>query len=164
MAAEGWFVDEEKDSVWTYYSEFDGLVRFREPYQKGSLHGTLERYYQHGKVSEAVEWNMDQKQGSWKQYYPDGSIRLLGTYVDDQLHGPYRVFYPDSTLKIDGRYQQNLSEGNWNYYDEAGQQIYTIEYKNGKALDQERYLQLMDDSIMKQEVMMEPDSGTRPNF
>ena len=51
-AAEGIYVDQQKDSIWTYYSEFDGSVRIREPYEKGLLHGISQSYYPGGEVSE----------------------------------------------------------------------------------------------------------------
>ncbi|HDS06931.1 MAG TPA: hypothetical protein ENO05_04825, partial [Bacteroides sp.] len=104
LAAEGWFVNREKDSVWTYYSEYDGSVRIREPYEDGGLNGTVKNYYPDGGISEEIHWEGDKKEGDWKQYYEDGSLRLSGSYEDDLLNGGYAVFYPDSTLKIKGIY------------------------------------------------------------
>ena len=79
-AAEGWFVDQSKDSIWTYYSEFDGSVRIRESYVNGKLHGLSLSYYPNGGTSEELEWKQNVKDGAWNQYYKNGVPRLSGNY------------------------------------------------------------------------------------
>ena len=149
IAAEGWFAERDKDSVWTYYSEFDGTVRIREPYHRGKLQGKVKNYYPSGEVSEEVTWDRHQKEGEWKQYYRDGSLRLESSYKDDRLDGPYRVYYPDSTLKVSGSYEENRSEGKWEFFDESGNLLYAIEYEHGKPVDQEEFLRMMQDSLLR---------------
>jgi antitoxin component YwqK of YwqJK toxin-antitoxin module len=157
-AAEGWYVDKAKDSVWTYYSEFDGSIRIREPYDQGKLNGRVCSYYPSGEVSEEVSWEMQLKQGDWKQYYEDGAIRLHGNYQDDQLHGSYKIFYPDGVTKISGEYLDNQSHGTWSYFDETGDEVYSLEYVSGRPVDQEQYEQWINDSLSKYEVIVEPES------
>lgn len=157
-AAEGWYVNQEKDSVWTYFSEFDGTVRIREPYLEGKLEGNVNRYYPGGEVSEEVAWKQGQKHGDWNQYYTDGSLRLKSSYKNDSLNGLYRVYYPDSTLKVSGTYLDNQSHGMWDFYDETGSVVYSIEYEHGRALDQEKYLQLMQDTLAGFQNLPDPDT------
>jgi antitoxin component YwqK of YwqJK toxin-antitoxin module len=157
-AAEGWYLNQKKDSVWTYFSEFDGTVRIREPYQRGKLEGNVSRYYPTGEVSEEVAWKGNRKQGAWKQYYTDGSLRLESNYENDSLNGPYRVFYPDSTLKVSGTYLGNQSNGTWDYYDDQGSVAFSIEYEYGRAVDQEKYLQLMQDTLARFQNLPDPDT------
>jgi antitoxin component YwqK of YwqJK toxin-antitoxin module len=156
-AAEGWYEGKEKDSVWTYYSELDGTLRIREPYVDGSLNGTVRRYYPGGTVSEEVTWSENKKSGPWKQYYEDGTLRLESGYEANLLQGPYRVYYPDSTVKIDGAYLASKSEGQWTYYDDSGEILYQIEYRNGMAVDQEKYLEMLQDSMLLFDPATEPD-------
>ncbi|MEZ5071924.1 MAG: hypothetical protein R2751_13430 [Bacteroidales bacterium] len=146
-AAEGWYVGQEKDSVWTYYSEFDGSVRFREPYIAGKRWGTVVHYFQSGLVSEELDYAEDVRHGTWRQYHTDGSLRLTGHYDRDRLDGPYAVYYPDSTLKVEGQYLGDKAHGQWRYYDEDGTELYTIEFREGNATDQKRYLEMMQDSL-----------------
>ena len=155
-AAEGWYVEQEKDSVWTYYSESDGTLRIREPYQDGTLQGTVRRYYPGGAVSEEVSWVENRKSGPWKQYYEDGTLRLESGYEDNTLQGPYQVYYPDSTLKMEGYYQSGRSDGHWSYYDASGEVLYQIEYHNGVAVDQEKYLEMLQDSMLIFDPATEP--------
>jgi antitoxin component YwqK of YwqJK toxin-antitoxin module len=155
-AAEGTYVNQEKDSVWTYYSEFDGTIRIREPYQQGKLEGTVSNYYPDGAVSEEVHWKNHQREGAWKQYYTDGSLRLESKYENDSLNGPYRVYYPNSTLEVSGTYLNNRSHGTWDFYDESGSVAYSIRYEHGLPLDQEKYLQLMNDSLERFQNLPDP--------
>ncbi len=165
QAAEGWFVNKVKDSVWTYYSEIDGNVRIREPYLEGNLHGEARSFYPGGMVSEQVSWVQNIREGPWKQFYKDGSLRLYGRYENDILNGPYQLYYSDSVLKVRGVYLDNKSHGTWSYFDEAGEEMYAIEFLFGKAVEQEKYLQLMQDSLSRFEVIAEPEfiKGTSKN-
>ncbi|MCK4747758.1 MAG: toxin-antitoxin system YwqK family antitoxin [Bacteroidales bacterium] len=156
-AAEGWYEGKAKDSVWTYFSEFDGSVRIREPYVNGMLHGRVQSYYPEGHVSEEVFWVQNNKKGSWKQFYKDGSLRLDGSYDKDMLNGLYQVYYADSTIKVSGTYVDNLSHGIWSYYNEEGEELYTIEFQSGRAVDQAKYLEIMQDTLKKFELTAEPD-------
>lgn len=157
-AAEGWYVEKKKDSVWTYYSELDGTVRIREPYEQGKLNGKVFSYYSSGLVSEEVSWEKHRKQGEWKQFYENGALRLKSAYQEDQLKGSYMVFYADGTLKISGEYLDNKSNGMWSYYDESGEEVYSLEYLAGRPVDLEKYEQWISDSLSKYEAITEPES------
>jgi antitoxin component YwqK of YwqJK toxin-antitoxin module len=148
-AAEGLYVDQHKDSVWTYYSEFDGSVRIRESYSKGLLQGTSQSYYPDGEISEEVEWKENVKDGAWKQYYKNGSKRLSGQYRNGMLQGSYEVYYSDGTIEIRGNYLDNQSHGTWRFYDESGKEVYTLEYAKGSPADMEKYEKWMQDSLLK---------------
>jgi antitoxin component YwqK of YwqJK toxin-antitoxin module len=143
------YVNQEKDSVWTYYSGFDGSVRMTENYREGSLHGIVSRYYPEGTVSESVRWEKNKRQGPWLQFYQNGNPRLEGYYEDDELHGPYKVWSPDSLLRISGQYTRNQTEGIWTYYDDDGNQLYDLEYRNGLPLDHEKHKLLLQDPLLR---------------
>ena len=116
LAAEGWYVNQLKDSVWTYYSEFDGSLRIREPYEDGKLDGKVKSYYASGEISEEVEWEKDVKEGSWIQYFKNGTPRLSAKHKKGLLDGPYEVFLSDSTIQIRGMYLENRAHGTWRVY------------------------------------------------
>jgi antitoxin component YwqK of YwqJK toxin-antitoxin module len=148
-AAEGWHVDRKKDSVWTYYSGFDGTVRIKENYENGVLNGKACSYYPTGGILDEVNWREGSREGSWNQYFEDGTLRLRGAYENDMLNGPYEVYYPGSTLMIKGLYKDDLSQGTWSFYDETGELLHTLEYKNGIPLDLEKHRQMMNDILLQ---------------
>jgi len=146
-AAEGIYRDEQKDSVWTYFSEFDGSVRIRENYRLGKLNGVSRRYYADGQISEEILYDEGVKQGPWTQYYENGELRLQATYRNDKLEGEYRVWGQESNLLMEGKYRDGQSEGTWNYYDDEGKLLYSLDYRNGVPSDREKYLKMMQDPL-----------------
>jgi antitoxin component YwqK of YwqJK toxin-antitoxin module len=160
-SAEGWYVDQVKDSVWTYYSNFDGSVRIREPYLEGKLNGVSQNYYPDGVISEEVEWKENVKDGAWTQYYKNGNPRLSGHYKDGLLQGSYEVYFSDNTIEIRGIYLDNLSNGTWRFYDESGKEVYVLEYVNGIPADIEKYELWIQDSLKNYEVISEPETNVQ---
>ncbi len=156
-SAEGWYLNQVKDSVWTYYSDFDGSVRIREPYQDGKLHGAAHFYYPDGRISEELEWKQNEKDGAWKQYYKNGAPRLSAQYENGLLQGPYEVYFSNNNIKIRGAYLANKSNGTWRYYDENGEEVYALDYVNGFPADMEKYELWVQDSLKKYEVITEPE-------
>jgi antitoxin component YwqK of YwqJK toxin-antitoxin module len=156
-AANGWYVNQLKDSVWTYYSEFDGSVRIREPYQDGKLDGISRSYYPSGQISEEVEWKQNVKDGAWNQYYQNGVLRLSGHYKNNLLNGTYEVYFSNGTIMMRGTYIENKSHGTWRYFDEKGNEIYALEYLNGAPADREKYDLWIQDTLMKLEGVSEPE-------
>lgn len=146
--AEGIYVGQLKDSVWTYYSEYDGTVRMREGYRLGKLHGKAIRYYPAGGISEEVRWEQGSREGPWNQYFEDGSIRLNGFYRNNMLNGPYQVYFSKNTLMMSGLYLDDQSQGTWLYYDDSGKLLYSLDYENGRPVDQEKYLEIMKDTLL----------------
>ncbi|MEN8157687.1 MAG: hypothetical protein ABFS10_12115 [Bacteroidota bacterium] len=155
-AAGGIYLNRLKDSVWTYYSEYDGTVRLRENYLEGKLHGEATRLYPDGVVSEEIMWREDSREGPWMQYFEDGSIRLKGHYENNMLNGPYEVYFSNNTLMMSGIYLDNQSADTWSYYDDSGNLLYTLEYENGRPVDQEKYLQLMQDTLLRNDSIETP--------
>jgi antitoxin component YwqK of YwqJK toxin-antitoxin module len=156
-SAEGLYMNQVKDSVWTYYSEYDGSLRIRESYRDGKLDGITRSYYPGGKVSEEVEWKQGVKEGSWKQYYENGVTRLSGNYKNNLLNGAYEVYFSNSSIMIRGTYFDNKSNGTWHYYDDAGNEIYSLEYVNGTPADLEKYDKLIQDTLKKYQIVPESE-------
>jgi antitoxin component YwqK of YwqJK toxin-antitoxin module len=157
IAAEGNYIGREKDSVWTYYSEYDGSLRIRENYLKGALDGLSVTYYPEGGVSEELMWNQGSKEGKWIQYYEDGTVRLRGNYAGDQLNGPYEVWNPEGLPVMSGTYVDGTSHGTWSYFDEKGALLYSLEYDRGKPVDQEKYLEIMKNMLDLQDTVPQVD-------
>ena len=156
-AAEGLYVMQVKDSVWTYFSELDGSVRIRESYSDGKLEGVTRRYYPSGEISEEVEWKQNVKEGPWNQYYENGAPRLSGHYKNGMLHGSYEIYFSNSTIKIRGTYLEDKSHGTWSFYNEEGEEIYALEYINGVPADLEKYELWIQDTLLKYENVSEPE-------
>lgn len=156
-SAEGRYVNQDKDSIWTYYSELDGSVRIREAYLDGKLNGVVHLYYPNGLISEELEWKQNVKDGYWRQYYKNGALRLSGHYENGLLQGPYEIFLSDGTIEIRGNYLDNNTHGTWTFYDEKGKEVYAMEYVRGVPKDNEKYELWVQDSLKNYEVTTEPN-------
>jgi len=157
IAAEGWYENQQKDSVWTYYSPVDGSVRIIEPYQNGKIQGIVRKYYPSGQISEELVWVDGQKQGPWKQYYPSSAIRLSAFYAEDELNGIYKVYYSNGKLEISGELLNGKSHGVWSYFDEKGTELISFEFLHGIPVDREKYDQWIQDTLVKYQVPLEAE-------
>jgi len=162
IAALGWYLNQQKDSTWTYYSPVDGSVRIREPYQDGKLQGKVRNYYPSGRVSEEIGWDNNVKQGDWKQYYKNGVPRLSSHYENDLLNGSYEVYFGNGKIKIRGEHLKGKINGTWSYFDEAGKELVSHEFLNGIPVDSEGYYQWVHDSLEKYQNISIPE--TIPQF
>jgi antitoxin component YwqK of YwqJK toxin-antitoxin module len=97
------------------------------------------------------------KDGTWKQYYENGVTRLSGNYLNNELNGAYEVYFTNSKIMIRGTYSGNKSQGTWYYYDDAGNEIYSLEYVNGTPADLEKYDKLLQDTLKKYQITPEPE-------
>ena len=157
-AAKGIYINQVRDSVWIYYSEFDGSVRIRETYREGKLEGMSQHYYPGGEISEELHWKQNEKDGAWKQYYSNGIQRLSANFEKGQLQGSYELYFPTGHIKIRGSYLDNRSHGTWRFYDEEGKEVFALDYINGTPANWEEYSNWIQDSLKKYEVVTEPES------
>ncbi len=158
-AAEGIFLDKDKDSIWNYYAESDGTIRIRESWKNGRIEGTVISYYPNGQISEITNWFKGAKEGIWEQYFENGEKKLSGNFNSDLKNGPYTAFYPDGNKEIDGFYQNDLFHGTWTYYDQDGLVILTLEYDAGKILNRDALIG-KDEELLKK---IEENTGNVPD-
>lgn len=156
LAAEGWYIGQRKDSVWTYYSEYDEHIIMREPYIDGKLHGIVESYYVSGKVAEQTTWLDNEKNGSWKIFFEDGGLRSSGNHTNGLREGQYTTYYSDSTLELSGTYRNNFADGDWILNNEDGTHKFTFKYKAGKLLNESELLESDDELLRKIQDLPDP--------
>lgn len=158
-AAEGIFINKDKDSVWNYYAEDDGAIRIRESWKKGVMDGTVISYYPNGQISEITEWISGVKEGKWEQFFDNGEKKLSGTYVAGLRNGPYTAYFPDGKIELEGQYLNDLFHASWKYYDENGEVILTLEYDRGKILNKDELVG-KDEELLKK---IEDNTGNIPD-
>jgi len=149
LAAEGYYYGSLKDSLWKYYSYFEGTVISDEIFNKGKKHGISHKYYPNGNITEKIEWKNDIKDGNWEQYYEDSSLRLKGRYLNDELSGDIIVYYPDGKIQIKGYYLNGERHGKWSFYDKEGGLNYEANFINGKAENEEMLNEKQQDYFKK---------------
>ncbi|MCC6817837.1 MAG: hypothetical protein IT245_02960 [Bacteroidia bacterium] len=56
-----------------YYFNSGSKVRVKGNYSKDSLHGTYEKYWRNGNISEKGEYNDNKKDGTWEYFHSNGN-------------------------------------------------------------------------------------------
>ena len=120
LMGEGNYLDKVKDSIWNYYSDFDGVHVSTENYIGGKLDGVVINYYPKGGIAEEIPYKMGVKEGEWKQYFTDGTLKLKATYINDLLQGLMLIYYENGIPEVSGIYKNNLKDGNWMYFTDKG--------------------------------------------
>jgi antitoxin component YwqK of YwqJK toxin-antitoxin module len=70
--------------------------------------------------------------GKWKHYHDNGTLAFEGTYVQGNAEGKHRYFFADGTLKEEQFYNNGIREKHWKKFNEFGELIITISYKNNQ--------------------------------
>ncbi len=134
MMAKGKFINEKKDSTWSYYRESDEILVSKENYFDGKIHGESISLYPNGDIAEIINYNNGVKQGIWQKYFQEGSIQLEGNYFNDDIEGKFIIYYPGKIIKTSGEYKKSLKHGEWKYYSIL-EELEKIEiYKDGKLV------------------------------
>ena len=132
LAAQGNYINTQRDSVWLYYSNFTGTLSQRVEFTAGKQSGKAQSFYPDGSVAEETIWKDGLKEGPWIQYFRNGQIKSNAIYISDKMEGAFIAFYPDGKPEIEGAYRNGLPDGEWKRYDEKGKLTSTIRYENGK--------------------------------
>ncbi|MBU1011545.1 MAG: toxin-antitoxin system YwqK family antitoxin [Bacteroidetes bacterium] len=132
LMAEGNYLNQKKDSVWRYYSEYDGVLLSEEIYINNQKNGLWRQFFPNGNVAEELNYKNDVEDGEWKQFYTDGTKKLEGFYVRGLKEGLIQMFYPNGQVETSGNYLNSLKEGIWKSFSEDGKVNKEEYYQNGK--------------------------------
>ncbi len=147
----GSYNNDRPDGLWKWYYETGALLR-EEEYFQGQRDGTFIEYspsgeiisqglytdgerngdwkYRAGDNTEEGKYIVGLRDGTWKSYYPDGSLRFKGNYIQGNPDGTHMYYYEEGKTKEGQFYRNGIREKTWTKYDEAGNQLLTIGYKN----------------------------------
>lgn len=136
-AAEGFYVNEKKDSVWKYYSYYNKNLSAVDRFDNGKKNGVCEKYYSDGSLLEELMWKEGVKDGIWNQYFQNGRPKLTGAYKNDKRQGKFTFYYPDGSIETKGAFNKDMMDGSWITYNPNGKVEMTIIYKMGKPQNPE---------------------------
>ncbi len=84
-----------------------------------------------GDFAESGTYAAGKKTGLWTQYGSDGKISSEKNYLDGKLNGTSKSFTNGVLRKVE-EYKDDVLDGVYKEYDDAGNILYNIAYKNGK--------------------------------
>jgi len=108
-------------------------MNFYEIYFRGKREGYSLYIYDLNRWS--IVYNKNGKyHGINRLFNRDNLIRLY-TYRNGILHGDYKSFYENGMIEIEGKYYNERETGKWRYYNEEGNQTYTLYYIRGSLIN-----------------------------
>lgn len=135
--AEGIYIDEKRDSIWRFFSEYDGSLLSEESYKDGKKDGVVKTFYAGKGPAEIVNWKAGIREGAWIQYFSDGTVKMRANYHEDNKEGVIEVFSETGALLIKGKYLKGDPDGTWMYYDAKGKPLKKEIYDKGAIVSSE---------------------------
>ncbi len=130
----GKYINQQRDSVWTFFAPDTFLVA-RETYLGGKRNGASFIYLPDGGIIEQSIWKNGIEDGPWKEFYEDGKVKSEGTYVNGCLEGIVSHYCPEGGMRIQCAYHNCLSHGQWLFYTcGKSKPDHIVIYKNGKQI------------------------------
>jgi antitoxin component YwqK of YwqJK toxin-antitoxin module len=135
IIAKGKYAGQKKTGAWNYLK--DNKIVATETYQDGKKNGISKRFYQTGELLEESNWRNDRLNGIYRTYFQNGKPYLECNYSEGLRNGVFVIWFPNEVQELNGFYANNIQDKEWNYFDENGKLLYTLEYSGGELLNPE---------------------------
>lgn len=139
IMATGNYLNQRKDSVWNYFSEYDGALLSEEIYINNIKEGIWTNYYPGNKMAEQITFKNDKRNGLWIQFYIDGSEKFKGNYIDDKKEGVFLNYHTNGNIEVKGSYKNSLKQGIWQHFNEENKLIKEEVFERGKLKSKNEY-------------------------
>ena len=155
------YVMGEEDGPSIEYSD-SGSVIAKGSYIEGLKEGFWE--FEINDHREEGEYFEGERKGKWKYYYLDSEkLSFEGEFENGLENGVHVYYYPDGSVKRRGNYSAGVKNGLWEYFNEAGERIITIEYEDGQEMkyngEKIRYGRKLDREIERQRMQTEEEDN-----
>ncbi len=144
-----------KDGNGTFIGKFyNDTIAWKSPYKNGQIDGALIHYHPNGKIADQTDYNMGAINGKEEVFDNHGKLTYSGNYLWNQKIGEHNYFidgvadsrehytngnqdsvelyfYPDGKINISISYKDDERIGPTTYYDETGQVMGVLYYKDG---------------------------------
>lgn len=122
------------------YGKLEGeITEFSESGDTISKGNYIEGYkegewlYQIGDQKLIGNYVMDLKDGDWKSYYINNKkISFEGRYIQGNEDGKHIYYYTNGKIKEERYYDEGIKVKSWSKYNEQGELIIVIQFKEGK--------------------------------
>jgi antitoxin component YwqK of YwqJK toxin-antitoxin module len=152
----GRFANGLANGPWKWFYE-GGAVHREEVYRRGKEDGASAEYAEDGHVITQGEYIDGRKEGKWiyevgdhreegaykdglkdgpwvYTYLETGKKYFTGSFINGEPDGKHKWYWPNGQLKLEGRFSMGLQQGDFIHYDEAGNIVLTIKFRDGAEM------------------------------
>ena len=116
IASQGIFINQQKDSVWNYFSD-KGILLETVTLKKGIKTGVRKIYNKdNGQLIGEENYRNDTLEGAKKLWHDNGDLYLVSNYKKGILDGAYEIYHQGQKPYVKGTYSGNQKAGIWSYY------------------------------------------------
>lgn len=114
-------------------TEYDSLGNeiARGEYYDGNQEGAW--FYQVGDHKEVGSYTVGQQDGVWYHYYLNGKVAYTGAFEEGTPVGKHTWYHRNGIKKTSGKYAGGVPHGVWRTFNEMGEEIEEIIYRNGEV-------------------------------
>ncbi len=113
----------------------DGKLGVEGTYAADQIQGTLNSYFENGKLFSKRQYEKGIRTGKHVFLYPDGKTHQIAGYVNDTLHGTYESYYENGNKQEFFNLSMGKEDGIYRYYHENGQLWIEKVYKKGLLIN-----------------------------
>ncbi len=147
----GSYINGRIDGTWRWYYPTGELLR-EEDYFQGRRDGTYTEYTRIGEIiaqgtyadgerngewkittgdnAEEGNYLLGLRDGLWRSWYPNGKPRFKGEFKQGNPEGRHTLYYDSGRPKEDRYYKNGFRTRTWKKYNEDGEVILTITYRD----------------------------------
>jgi antitoxin component YwqK of YwqJK toxin-antitoxin module len=133
--AEGMYVNEKKEGTWEFYSNEQKISE--EEFANGVKHGISRTYYPSGELLEEAEWDNGKQEGNYSMYFQNGKPYMQCKFSNGERNGLCLSYFTNGRIEMEAYYKNNLRHGDWKFYNEQGDSLYSLKYDEGRLLNPE---------------------------
>lgn len=133
------FVDTKLEGISNLYRD-NGELRVSEEYRNDLKHGEYREYHEGGALKIRGEYGEGFRFGKWDFFDEEGKqssyqLAFINYYeARKSLDGESAKFHENGFVESAGLKKNGLKDGPWKFYDEQGELVRTVEYKDGKEI------------------------------
>ena len=127
----------EREVKTGYYKSYtkNGKLKIEANYDNYELSGEWKQYYENGEVEWLVNYKDGYRHGVYKQFYNNGIIKLEGSNKKNKKEGEEKRYLQNNILEWKGYYSKDKLSKTWVKFNDEGEKLEKIKFKNGKALN-----------------------------
>jgi antitoxin component YwqK of YwqJK toxin-antitoxin module len=133
--AEGAYVNEKRAGKWIFFS--NNVKVSEEEFSNGKKHGLSQTFYPSGEVLEESEWKNGVQEGNYQVFFKTGKPFMQCKFSNGKRNGLCLSWFQNGRVEMQAHYQNNLRHGEWKFYNDQGEHLYTLIYEEGQLLNPE---------------------------